>query len=218
MLLWLLACRERPPEALSSGPEGAPVVVVLHGLGDEPRSMLALVEACQLPVRIVAPRGLTPYGDGYSWFEVGGIGAELSYDEQGLMRAADVLAQALSSWRVDGEPLVVTGFSQGGMLSFALALHPPRGLDAALPIGGTFPPGRVPPAPPAGAPRLRALHGTADPVVPFAPTQQLVERLAASGWDARLIPAEGVGHAIPPSLHGAFCRELAAATAPSVSR
>ncbi len=75
---------------------------------------------------------------------------------QGILRAAAALAAAIE--RVAAErptrgKAIVTGFSQGGALTFALALHHPRVVGAAFPMGGWVPRGA--PRRSAAAPALR---------------------------------------------------------------
>ena len=51
--------------------------------------------------------------------------------------------------------VVVTGFSQGGMLSYALALHHPELIEYALPISGMLPEVLWPTTPPPSAASAR---------------------------------------------------------------
>jgi phospholipase/carboxylesterase len=175
-----------------------PLVIALHGLGDRPEHFVALFDGFRVPARVVAPHSATSYGDGYSWFpfRVGDPDASAP----GIAAAADALApfiEAVARERPTlGRP-IVTGFSQGGALSYALAVRHPEAVAAAFPAGGWISASLVPPRKPASAPPILAVHGTADPLVPIERARASAARLAAVGFSIDLREFEGVGHGIP---------------------
>jgi phospholipase/carboxylesterase len=91
---------------------------------------------------------------------------------------------------------VLTGFSQGGILTFAVATSRPELVSSALPLAGMLPQRLWPRAPPAGTQTvpLRALHGERDDLLPAAATEALVAHLRELGFDASLRTYPGVGH------------------------
>jgi predicted esterase len=95
---------------------------------------------------------------------------------------------------------VVTGFSQGGAMSFALAIQHPDIVAAALPLSGR---NYVSPAGESSAP-IRAFHGGADRVVPVDAARASVKALRELGRDATLQVFEGVGHSVPPQVQTAW--------------
>jgi phospholipase/carboxylesterase len=192
-----------------------PMVVLIHGLGDRPRQ--AWFDALKLDVtaRVVMPEAPTPAGDGFSWFPFRVGQNEPKALARGISAACERLARAVETLRAErptlGKP-IVGGFSQGGMLSFALALRHPELIAFALPISGALPEPLWPEAhAPAGAPAIVALHGTADTIVPFEPTRRLVERLHGLGYDASLLSYAGVGHAIAEPMLPSIRARLSAA-------
>ena len=101
-----------------------------------------------------------------------------------------------------GKP-ILTGFSQGGVLSFVVAVTRPELIAGAIPMGGWLPDSFLTDAPaPPGAPALRALHGKADPLVPFARTKAVLERLEKAGWDATYTGYPGAKHTLGPEMRG----------------
>jgi phospholipase/carboxylesterase len=129
-------------------------------------------------------------GDGYSWFPVsiteGHDPKVLGYHiERRADELAHVIKRLLFTRPTEGRALVA-GFSQGGMLTFGLALHHPDLFDGAYPIAGWFPLHRVDAIvdPERRYPEIRALHGDRDPVVPKRQTEAVVARLASLGLDA----------------------------------
>lgn len=192
--------------------EELPLVIAIHGLGDRPESFAPLYAALPVKARLVAPRG-EPWGSGFSWFPVGSLDDPQKLAD-GTARAADRLAILIESIfrtrKVKGRA-IVTGFSQGGMLSFTLAVRHPEVVAAAFPVGGLIAPSLVPEAWPMAreAPPIRAFHGDADERVSVARARVSVAALAALGLDAKLGEYPGVGHAIPPPMRDDLLRAIA---------
>lgn len=190
-----------------------PMVVFIHGLGDRPRR--AFVADPQVAARFILPQAPLPYGRGFSWFDyrVGQPNPDLA---NGIARAAEQLAEMLSVLRrskpTAGLP-IITGFSQGGMLSYALALHHPDQVLAAHPISGMLPPALWPqaPAPGQAQPPIRAVHGTADQIVSYASARTMVDALEQRGFDISLQAFEGVGHTQSPGMRAALDELLTSA-------
>lgn len=181
-----------------------PMIIVIHGLGDRPGPHWLDLVQLEHPARLIMPEAPTPYFDGYSWFPFRARGADPAELARGIAAAAEQLASALEALQrhrpTRGRP-IVTGFSQGGMLSFALALRHPERLELALPISGLLPEPLWPAGPAkTRTPPILALHGTADELVPFPPTERLVAQLRAHGYDATLVPYAGVGHSISDAM------------------
>jgi len=178
-----------------------PMLVLLHGRGDEP-SLGWLPLAPSTPVRVIMPQAPLPFGDGYSWFQIRALEAKGPRgDELGrqLAERADQLAAAIEILRAErptrGRP-IAAGFSQGGMLSYTLAVRHPETFRALMPIAGLLPQALWPKSLPAAAPPLLALHGTLDQLVPVDDAREAVRHLAQIGYRAELREFEGVGHSI----------------------
>ena len=180
-----------------------PMVVMVHGLGDRPQSMLRLLADLPGPARVIAPRAPDRWNSGWSWFPTRTTGDEATLSRQIATVAGQFvedLEEARRARPTQGKP-ILAGFSQGGMLSFAVAVRHPDAIAGAVPVAGWLPSLLLPPGgPPAAAPPIRALHGEEDGVLPFARTQEGVTSLRAKGWDVTLQPFPGVAHRIPPPV------------------
>lgn len=186
-----------------------PMLVAIHGLGDRPESFSHLLDAFPEPARVILPRGIDDFEGGFSWFPTRARDPDVDKLAAGVGDAADVIAKGLAVLSKErptkGKP-IVTGFSQGGMLTFALAIHHPDVVGYAVPVGGWLPPPLWPDAngsavAPSGAPTVVALHGTADAAVRYEPTKEAVDALAILEFPVTLKTYEGVPHAIPPLVH-----------------
>jgi phospholipase/carboxylesterase len=188
-------------ERVTGGADAAaklPLVVAIHGLGDTPEAFMSLYDGFEGKARIVAPRAPDAYGPGGSWYPF----REANARKLPVIRArADLLARFIGELR-DKRPsagrTIVTGFSQGGVMSFALAAYHPELLAAALPIAGMFDPSMPEPVAIKSPLPVIAFHGRADDLVTHAEGERAVERLRKAGRKVTLNSYDGVGHSIPP--------------------
>ena len=196
-----------------------PLVVAIHGLGDNPESFRLLLDDLPARARVVVPRGPMPRGaDGFAWFafhgEDGGEGAK--QQEQGIRESADRVAQLVVSLaKKYGGPsrAVVCGFSQGGILSFAVAAAHPESIATAIPVAGYLPPALWPAERPKTKPlpKILALHGENDRLVSAESARWTVEALRSNGFDVNLRTWPGVGHAIAPEMRSVLMASVVGA-------
>jgi phospholipase/carboxylesterase len=194
--------------------DAVPLVVAIHGLGDRPESFAGLFEGFAARAHLVLPAGGLAWHGGFAWWPIAG---HIDADNMaaGLGAAADRLAAALPAWQSGGGAgkTIVTGFSQGGMLSFAIAVKHPRLVGEAVPVAGLLPPSMTPASWPAGAPmpRILALHGDADARVPFAFGQKSVDALRGLGLTTELKSYSKVEHTISAEMRRDWLEALTAA-------
>jgi len=173
-----------------------PVIIAMHGLGDHPTKFSQLTRGWADIATIVVPAAPTPYHDGFSWFPVSGR-KDTTQLAAAVAETARRVVQLVNARRNKGVPVVVTGFSQGGMLSFALATQHPQVIDGAVPVGGFLPKDLWPDKKPDRAPTIIALHGSDDPIIPVEAPLETIRHLDSLGWTAAIELYDGVGHSIP---------------------
>jgi phospholipase/carboxylesterase len=185
--------------------EALPMIVAIHGLGDDPENFAHLFDAFPERARLILPRGIDEYADGgWSWFPIRAGDRNVEALAGGIKTSADRLAEALAVLEkarpTRGTP-IVTGFSQGGMLAFTLAVHHPNVTGSAVPVGGWLPP---PLWPEKKAnlpyPAIVALHGTADTAVRYETTRESIDHLNKVGIAVELKSYDGVPHALSTEI------------------
>lgn len=182
--------------------DAVPVVVAVHGLGDDPSNFGWITSDWAAPARVVLPRAPTRFGKGYAWMTIrSGQGLDEELAGQLAVSASRVasLCDALAADpNTVGKP-VITGFSQGGMIAYAVAVRHPDSVAGAVPVSGWLP---EPLWPGAGEPvaPIRALHGDVDRVIEIGKAQRTAGALQAAGADATLQIFPGVGHVMPPAV------------------
>jgi len=187
-----------------------PMVLMLHGRGDRPRVPGGPFGCVEMPMRIIMPRGPAPLGPGYTWLSSRVAEGRIDEISREIAARADQLAgllEEVSARRPTlGRP-VVTGFSQGGLLSFAVAVRHPKLVAEAFPLAGWLPPLLWPDSAD-GLPPIRTLHGTVDDVIPLGPTREAVEHLRSLGADIELREFPDVGHTMSGAMNEQFERWL----------
>ncbi len=200
----------------ASASDKLPLVVAIHGFGGAPTHFLARADLASITARarIVAPYGTTPVGRGFAWF-TGEGDAHLAEDMRATAdRLAAMIAEVVKTRPTDGKALVV-GFSQGGMLSYALAVLHPEVVRAAFPVSGLLPESLRPSAwpPDKDKPRLFAFHGAADEMVGIDGDRATVRRLVEVGLPVQLTEYPGEAHTVSSDmrrdLQKAIAQELA---------
>jgi phospholipase/carboxylesterase len=200
-----------------------PLLIMIHGMGDAPRmDWFTGAGEIKTPLRLIMPQAPTPYYDGFSWFSYDPAQRDPQALARGISAAAEQLARAIELLRARRATIgraIVTGFSQGGMLSYALALRHPELVAFSHPMSGTLPKRLWPAQKPADVrfPRIAAMHGDRDSLVPIAPTRELHARLSALGYDNSLREFAGVRHQITPEME-AYTVELLNSAARAVAR
>jgi phospholipase/carboxylesterase len=177
-----LIARTRPAAA---APEGA--LVLFHGRGADENDLFPVLDALDPERRLVGatPRGpLTLPPGGAHWYALGGIGTpEATTFRASFAAASEWLDEFLSEHGIRYERLVLGGFSQGGVMAYALGLGSGRPRPAALTVFSSFIPtvegfelDLSPPLPP-----VAIGHGTLDQVIGVEWGRRARELLESAG-------------------------------------
>lgn len=196
-------------------PEGA--LVLLHGRGADEHDLYGLLDLLDPDRRLL---GVTPGGPlalppgGRHWYRLGGIPTP---DPETFLASVPLLGAFLETLPVPSERIVLGGFSQGAVMSWALALGPDRPPPAGiLALSGFLP--RVPgfpldPTRAAGLP-VAVAHGALDPVIPARFGAEAAEAMAAAGADLVRLETP-VAHTVDPAWLEALRGVVAAAVPPA---
>jgi phospholipase/carboxylesterase len=167
----------------------APLVVSLHGAGEDARDGLALLRAQADGHGLIL---LAPSARQHTWDFVVGRG-RYGPDVAAIDRA---LEQTFSRYAVDPARVAIGGYSDGA--SYALSLGIANG-DLFTHVLA-FSPGFVAPPGRAGSPRIFVSHGTRDGWLPIERcSRRIVPQLERIGYEVRYREFEG-GHVVPPEI------------------
>jgi phospholipase/carboxylesterase len=167
----------------------APLVLLLHGAGEDARDGLALLrgqaDGAGLILLALSSRGPT-------WDLILGRG-RYGHDVAAIDEALD---HTFSSYAVDLGRVAVGGYSDGASYAISLGISNGDLFGHVL----AFSPGFMAPAGRVGSPRFFVSHGTRDRWLPIDRTsRRLVPELEGAGYEVRYREFDGP-HVVPPGI------------------
>lgn len=122
--------------------ENPPAIIMLHGYGSDENDLFSFAE--ELPekyaiISLKAPIRLEPYGN--AWYNIyfNNSQGKFSDDEQAIASRELVtkcIDEVVEKYEVDGNDITLLGFSQGTILSFAVALSYPEKVKNVIGLSG----------------------------------------------------------------------------------
>lgn len=170
-------------EPIGDGPH--PTIVALHGWGANGMDLLGVAPyLAGGRFLVLCPQGRVevPLGPmiGYGWFPLT-MGAPL--DPQAFAAGVDdvrrFLDAAMRRYPMDHKKVVLLGFSQGGVIAYAVALAEPERFAGLVALSSWLPEPVAQGASPVARDRLATLvhHGTRDDLIDVTRGRESVERL-----------------------------------------
>ncbi len=174
----------------------APLIVALHPYGGRAKPMIRLWKkiADEMGAIIVAPQAHTPHAGGFTW----GVMEQAEYAILGAIR------RTRKKYNIDAGKIVLTGFSQGGSMSFYVGLRHPSLIAGVIPMSGHHE-RKLTPVPKiatAKFPRFFIMNGSQDGAV--GNNRKAASDLKQAGATVELRIYEGVGHALPNDRESEF--------------
>lgn len=124
--------------------ESNPVLILLHGFGSNEEDLFSF--ASELPknyyiISVRAPKSLAPYG--YAWFDIqfDAYGNKITNDEEAWLAkniVIDFINEVVNKYPIDKDNVNLIGFSQGAILSYAVALTQPKLVNKVVALSGYF--------------------------------------------------------------------------------
>lgn len=126
----------------SSLKENAPLLILLHGYGSDENDLFSFSK--ELPeelfiISVKAPYDLQPYG--HAWYAIN-FDAEQgkwSDNEQAIIsrdKIANFIDEVIDAYAIDKNNVNLLGFSQGTILSYAVALSYPEKINNVIALSG----------------------------------------------------------------------------------
>lgn len=179
--------------------EALPLIVFFHSMGSSPEALAKHIQEFPEKTRVVMPRGHEGTQKNPNWWTLRagskdqeGLAGQMAYASSLMVPFVELIARCRPTI---GRP-VITGHSQGGMMTFAVAAQAPHLVRAAVPVSGWLPqslwPQELPP--------IIAVHGTSDRTVNYDRTANFLEQAGGAGLDVTMIPIEGHKHGLGGSL------------------
>lgn len=195
-----------------------PAIIALHGWGASAHDLLGLAPALfDGKAIMLCPQGqvAVPFGGGqygYGWFQLHvGQPPDVEAFERAVEALRSFLDTALARYPIDPERVVVAGYSQGGMMGYALALREPERFAGLAALSSWLAPElveRLPRLPGQEGFPVLVIHGTRDGQIDVEKARQSRESLRPYGVAITYREFE-MGHEIRPEALQVFLRWLA---------
>lgn len=163
-----------------------PVILMLHGYGSHENDLFSFAQDLNENYHVISLRAPLRMGfGGYMWYEINwNESGEKWTDVEAGLKSLEMLESFIDNieeqYDVDGTQIVLMGFSQGAIMSYAYSFRHPERLKAVVAMSGYIVAQLMPDK--AAIEPLRQLpyfitHGTEDPVIPVAWADQGVNYL-----------------------------------------
>lgn len=126
----------------SDSEKKSPVIIMLHGFGSDENDLFSF--SSELPseytiISLKAPIRLQPYGN--AWFNIhfDNVDGKFSDNEQAIESREMVvhcIHEIIKNYQIDKKDITLLGFSQGTILSFAIALSYPELIKNVIGLSG----------------------------------------------------------------------------------
>ncbi|HEA29964.1 MAG TPA: alpha/beta fold hydrolase [Leeuwenhoekiella sp.] len=183
-----------------------PLLLLLHGYGSNEQDLFSF--APELPdhyfvISVRAPMPMQPYGNAWYTIYWDGSEAKQSDDEQ-AKKARDLVVQfideAIAAYDLDASDVTLLGFSQGTIISYAVALTYPEKVKNMIGLSGYINEAITIPKSDHEAYKNMGVfcsHGSQDQVIPVDAARRTPAYLKTLGISATL-KEYPVGHGVAP--------------------
>ncbi|WP_379953199.1 alpha/beta hydrolase [Dokdonia sp. R78006] len=200
----LLEYITRKPSKPSTGK--APLIILLHGYGSNEEDLFSFAEEIPEEYFIVsakAPITMQPYGNAWYHITIDGDGVKSS-DNEGARESRDIIArfidEIVAEYNVDKHNVTLLGFSQGTILSYAVALTYPEKVKNVIGLSGYINEEIIDlkSNPSYAHLNIYNSHGTVDQVIPIDAARKTPGYLKNIGIESTLSEFP-VGHGVHPT-------------------
>lgn len=159
-----------------------PALILLHGRGASEDDLLGIAEYLDERLLIISARApfAFPFGGGYTWYDIVDIGVpDPAMFLESHRKLGQFLADVRKGYPLDGERVLIGGFSMGTVMAFAAALVCPEEFYGVAANSGLIPEASDLPF---AWERIRGksffvAHGLHDPVIPVSFARRTKELL-----------------------------------------
>ena len=189
-----------------------PALIMLHGYGSNEEDLFSF--ARELPeelfvISVRAPYSMEPFG--YAWYAINfeaekGKWSDLKQAATSRDLLIEFLDEAIEAYDLDPERISLLGFSQGTILSYAIALSRPDKIKSVVALSGYINKELLEEGleeKDHGELQIYASHGQLDMVIPPAWAQQTPDFLEALGV-THVYEEFPVGHGVSPANFESF--------------
>lgn len=192
------------PSSITTG--NAPTLIMLHGYGSDENDLFSF--ANELPEELLIISARAPYTlnpQGHAWYAINfdSVQGKFSDNEQAKesrISISNFIDEVIANYPVDKENITLLGFSQGTILSYAVALSEPNKIKNIIALSGYINTEIITPEfnkNDFSNLSIYASHGSQDQVIPVAWARKAPGLLKELGID-HTYSEFPVGHGVHP--------------------
>ncbi len=130
---------KRDPQVETEGPP--PMLILLHGLGSNEQDLFSFAPLLDPKYLIISVQAPIAYGfGGYAWFNIDLTSGIPSANIQQVIHARRLLStfldEMIKTYQPDTEKVYLVGFSQGAIMSYAMAFSEPGKISGIVAMSG----------------------------------------------------------------------------------
>ncbi len=122
--------------------ENAPVIFMFHGYGSDENDLFAFASELSerfMVISVRAPYPMQPFGNAWYAINFDMNGGKFSDDNQAIESRDKIVTfidEAIKTYPIDANDITLLGFSQGTILSYAVALSYPDKVNRVIALSG----------------------------------------------------------------------------------
>lgn len=186
--------------------ENAPLLIMCHGYGSDENDLFSFASELSEELFIIslkAPYPMQPFGNAWYAINFDAEQGKWSDDEQAktsVNKIADFIDYACDTYPVNKNSITLLGFSQGCILSYAVALNHPKKIKNVIGLSGYINPNIIPESvTKSDVSHLNVFcsHGSVDQVIPVDWARKTPEFLKSIAVN-HVYKEYPVGHGVAP--------------------
>lgn len=121
--------------------EKAPLILMLHGYGSDEKDLFSFASELPEKYMVVSARAPYPLGYGNCWYEINFDEFDDKFNNisQAISSRKEIeifLKELIDNYPIDPTEVTLFGFSQGSILSYAVALSHPKKIKQVIALSG----------------------------------------------------------------------------------
>ena len=190
--------------------QNLPIIIGLHWMSSSPDEFQTYLNQIKEPARVILLEGNYPYKGGFSFYPVE---PENYYkmDADSKMKVVENEGEKLSKfitsvskkYKSTKKPILI-GASQGGDLSYYIAIHHANIIGLSCPLLATIDNRLIKKTRKTSKVKIVAFHGEKDPIVKVTDAKTHVEILNDKSFNAQIYTYPGVEHDISDTMQHDF--------------
>lgn len=176
----------RKPATAATPPK---LLLLLHGFGSHAQDLFALADSFPETTGVVCPQAPYPlFTDSFAWYHIDFQGNDKFIDSQQAQKSLQVLQQFIEAlkarYQINAADCYLGGFSQGAIMSYAMALNFPTKIGGVMAMSGYVLKDLIPPKIDKSALqklKIIGIHGSEDLVIPQKMGQMGYEYMQSLG-------------------------------------